>query len=99
MPLCSVSINSTQVIKKESALGRKRKNKPVPYQRKINKLARLAGRSVGWWKDITDGWDKLSTSFVKMALSLSLLGLVFNPDATVAALIQYGPLLRTTFST
>lgn len=80
-------------------MGRKQKNKPTPYQRKINKLARWTDRSVGWWKNITDGWEKLSTGLVKMAFCLSLLGLVFNPDGAVAALIHYDPLLRTTFST
>lgn len=79
-------------------MARRQKQKKMLYKKHLNKAVKWTNRTIKWWTDITEGLDKLSSSAVKITVCLTVFGLVLSPDATVSALIKYGPMLRSTFS-
>lgn len=80
-------------------MAKKRKQKNTPHKARMSRPIKWMNQAVKWWIDIADGWDKLSSGAIKITICMTVLGLVFSPDTTVSALINYGPLIHSTFST
>lgn len=64
-------------------MSKKKKGRQgIRPRQKINKLVRWADRATGWWKEATEGWDRLCDGLSKASISLLVICTLLAPGHT-----------------
>lgn len=76
-------------------MGKKRKGRHgFRHWQKVNRLARWADRGTAWWKEATEGWDRLCTGMIKATVSLFVLSALLAPSHTASMIKVLSPSIQ-----